>query len=184
MKTRSLLITSVLFCALAASAAPSQSGVNQDATDAKQLTSVKQHIQAALKAMGEALPIYGGPRGKSMGAAHSALVLVERTLNPEPSVSKKPVEKKAEKKQEKKPSKPVVVESSASKAESTKTKEEKIADSQAAMAKGQAELEAAAKELETAPTWSKSDQGSNVAKLIQTAIEEAKNSIKVLAKDK
>jgi hypothetical protein len=136
--------------------------------DEKPLGVVRQHLVDAVKSMEEALPIYGGPRGKSMAAARQALKAVEIALNVEPPAKKKSAVKEQ----------PVV------KPASTKSQVEKIADSQAAMAKGQQELEAAAKELENAKSWIQTQPGANAVKLVASAIADAKASIAVFAKSK
>ena len=136
--------------------------------DEAQLTSARAHLQDALKAMQVAMPIYGGHRGLAISPARQALVAVEKLINVAPPEKTKAAPKEVAK------AASVVA----------KTQEEKIADSQANMAKGQIELEAAAKELENARTWNQTEEGAKAVKLIQTAIEEAKASIKFVAKTK
>lgn len=138
------------------------------AVDEPQLRSALTHLQDALKAMQVAMPIYGGHRGLAISPARQAVVEVEKVINIAPPEKTKAATKEVAK------AAPVVA----------KTQEEKIADSQASMAKGQIELEAAAKELENARNWNQTEEGAKAVKLIQTAIEEAKASIKFVSKTK
>ena len=138
------------------------------AVDEAQLTSARSHLNDALKAMQVAMPIYGGHRGLAISPTHQALIAIEKVINVAPPDKSKSAAKEVAKVA------PVVA----------KTQEEKIAYSQANMAKGQAELEAAAKDLENARTWNQTEEGAKAVKLIQTAIEEAKASIKYVAKTK
>ena len=136
--------------------------------DGAQLTSARTHLKEALKAMQVAMPIYNGHRGMAISPVHQALVAIEKVINVAPPEKPKAAAKEVAK------AAPVV----------QKTQEEKIADSQANMAKGQTELEAAAKDLENARTWNQTEEGAKAVKLIQTAIEEAKASIKYVATGK